>query len=159
MKRCTSCRKDQVAPAAVSASVEVGEHLFTALVPGFRCTHCGETYIDGPALGHFEECVATELARAGASSGEALRFMRKTLGLRGSDLADLLDVTAETISRWETGKWPLDRRAMALVAALASERVEGRATTRRQLEVLRSPKKIPRRVDLGNLAVATTPRS
>jgi DNA-binding transcriptional regulator YiaG len=36
-------------------------------------------------------------------TGAELRFARKVLGLRQSELADQLGVAVETVSRWETG--------------------------------------------------------
>ncbi|MDX2088302.1 MAG: helix-turn-helix domain-containing protein [Kofleriaceae bacterium] len=52
--------------------------------------------------------------------------MRKALGMRAVDLAQLLDVTAETVSRWETGKIDVETRAFALLGTLVIERLEGR---------------------------------
>jgi hypothetical protein len=37
-------------------------------------------------------------------SGKEIRFLRKTLGQKGAELARFLDVRAETLSRWENGK-------------------------------------------------------
>src|SRR5207253_1158815 len=88
--------------------LEVDGHRFSAFVPALRCECCGEVYLDGQALSRFELLVAGELARSGAQSGEAFQFMRKSIGMRAIDLGKLLDVSHETISRWETGKRPVD---------------------------------------------------
>jgi DNA-binding transcriptional regulator YiaG len=50
---------------------------------------------------------ATAVARATVQdklSGKEIRFLRKALCLKGTALADFLDVTGETLSRWENGK-------------------------------------------------------
>ena len=53
--------------------------------------------------------------------GEALKFVRKTMGLRQPDLASLLDVTVTTVSRWETGTEPIRRQTqLALLQLLES---------------------------------------
>ena len=63
-------------------------------------------------------------------------------------LAELLDVTPMQVSRWENGRKPLERRAVALVSALALEQIEGRAATRAVLEALAAGKKLPKKVRL-----------
>jgi transcriptional regulator with XRE-family HTH domain len=45
--------------------------------------------------------------------------MRKALGLRAADLAEMLDVTPETLSRWETGKLPMGRTSWLTLSSLA----------------------------------------
>ena len=152
MQRCAICKQGRLKKGKEPASVSVAGHAFTAQVPALLCVRCGEVFFDGPSLGRLELRAAEELAKAGKASGEVLRFMRKALGLRAVDLAELLDVTAETLSRWETGKLNIERRAMALLAALVRERVEGHTTTLESLEALKAPKKLARKVDLGPLA-------
>ena len=47
-----------------------------------------------------------------------MRFLRKYLGFSGVDFAGLLDVTPETVSRWENGKKqmsPVAERALRLM--------------------------------------------
>jgi len=48
-------------------------------------------------------------------TGEELRFARKAMGLRQPELAALLDVATETVSRWETGADPIRRQTMLAV--------------------------------------------
>lgn len=56
--------------------------------------------------------------------GEELRFARKALSLRQVDLADLLDVRGETVSRWETGAEDFPRQAQLAVLALLTEMLQ-----------------------------------
>ena len=55
-------------------------------------------------------------------SGEELRFARKVLGLRQTELAEHLGVAVETVSRWETGadafKRPIQLAVCDLLAAV-----------------------------------------
>ncbi|HTP29443.1 MAG TPA: hypothetical protein VMK12_27735, partial [Anaeromyxobacteraceae bacterium] len=63
-------------------------------------------------------------------------------------LAELLDVTIETISRWEHGKQSLDRRAVALLASMVLDRIEGRTSTLDRLKALLKPEPLPSVVQL-----------
>ncbi len=81
--------------------------------------------------------------------------MRKVLGLRATDLGDLLDIAPETISRWENGAIPVEARAFVLLGALVTDRINGRTDTADRLHALRSPKKPPKRalkIDLAKTA-------
>src|SRR5438477_6057478 len=100
MKRCPKC-DGKVEKTLVPDTVEVGRHVFSARVPAFKCRGCGEVYFDGPALEQLELRAGVELAKSGDATPESMRFMRKALGLKAAELAELLDVTPETVSRWE----------------------------------------------------------
>jgi DNA-binding transcriptional regulator YiaG len=53
--------------------------------------------------GYERRAAKTVLLDVPAVEGDVLKFARKALGLKQVELAAILDVTAETISRWETG--------------------------------------------------------
>jgi DNA-binding transcriptional regulator YiaG len=84
----------------------------------------------------FELAVACELADRGVRTGEAVRHMRKVLGLRAADLARLLDLTPETISHWETGKARIGRAAFVVLGAMVQDALEGTSSTRDRLSAL-----------------------
>jgi DNA-binding transcriptional regulator YiaG len=84
----------------------------------------------------FELAVACELADQGVRTGEAVRHMRKALGLRAADLARLLDFTPETISHWETGKARIGRAAFVVLGALVQDAFGGTSSTRDRLAAL-----------------------
>jgi len=149
MKRCTDCDKGGVlSPRTAENSREVGGHLFVAFLPAQACSSCGKLYFDTNVLERFELHVAGKLADAGVSTGPAFRFMRKALGMRATDLAALLDVSAETISRWETEKRAVDRGALALVGALVRDTLEGRTSTLELLRALREPRALAKTIQL-----------
>jgi transcriptional regulator with XRE-family HTH domain len=79
---------------------------------------------------------------------ETFKFMRKALGLRAVDIAELLDVAAETLSRWETGQRPVDRASWIAVSAMVLDKLEGRTTTLDRLKALLEPAPLPRLVRL-----------
>jgi putative zinc finger/helix-turn-helix YgiT family protein len=118
MTRCTECESDQLVQGTAPDTLTVGGQTFTADLPVVRCEACGAVFFDGPAVGEFERAVARELAQRGPATGETFRFMRKALGMRAADLAEMLDVTPETLSRWETGKLPMGRTSWLTLSSL-----------------------------------------
>ena len=54
-------------------------------------------------------------------TGAELKFARKVLGLRQTELADHLGVAPETVSRWETGAEVFKRPVQLAVCALLEE--------------------------------------
>jgi DNA-binding XRE family transcriptional regulator len=67
-------------------------------------------------LGRLElQAAIAVLSEAESIHGEELRFARKAMGLRQPDLAALLDVAAETVSRWETGTESIRRQTQLAV--------------------------------------------
>src|SRR5438067_2209433 len=106
-----------------------------------------------------ERGVTVEDVRAvlmGPSSCRAagVRWLRKAAGLKAVRLAELLDVTPRQVSRWENGRKPLERRAVALVSALAIEQTEGKTATRAILEALAARNKPQKRVRLDVTAAS-----
>jgi hypothetical protein len=71
--------------------------------------------------------------------------------MKATELADLLEVASETISRWETGERAVDRGAFALLADMARDALEGRAGTLELLKSMRTPKRLAKTVRLGRL--------
>lgn len=79
----------------------------------------GSLGIASDELGRVEFQVATAILSCVPSiEGEALKFARKVMGLRQADLATLLDVAVETVSRWETGAEPIRRQTQLALLQL-----------------------------------------
>lgn len=140
-KRCWKCKSGPLRKVFLPMTHEVAGQTFRARVKWEECANCGEQTIHQSDFGAFELAVAQALARSGASSGEALKFMRKAIGLRAVDLAELLELRPETISRMETSKEPADRRTAALLAGLIEDAAAGTTATRDRLETLCKPKR------------------
>ena len=148
MKRCYNCEGGRLIKAKVEERVKVGRRTFVSTLPVIRCSTCGEETFAGPDLQALELRIAGELARHGEVAAEAFSFMRRVLGVRAMDLAEYLDVTPETVSRWEHDKQPIDRGAAALLSAMVVDRLEGRTTTVDRLKTLLKPRRLPRLVRL-----------
>jgi transcriptional regulator with XRE-family HTH domain len=89
--------------------------------------------------------------------------MRKSIGMRAADLAELLDVTPETVSRWETGKLDVTRAAWSTLADVVVEHAERASRMLDRLRTLREPKKLAKalRLELPRLTLgdhSSTPR-
>ena len=148
MKRCYECKSGKLVAVTVEIDRAVAGHTFKAAVPAVRCATCGEETYAGEDLAAFEVAIAGELARHGVVSAEAFSFMRRAIGLMARDLAELLDVAPETVSRWEHGKLPLERCPFALLSAMVLDTLEGRTTTLDRLKALLKPEPLPKLVRL-----------
>jgi len=147
-KRCVECRGRELVAGEAEEQIEVAGKTFAAMVPVAKCAKCGATYLSHDALGVLELGAAGELARHGEASPEAFGFMRRALGVRAVELAELLAVTPETVSRWEHGRQPIDRGAAALLSAMVVDRLEGRTSTLDRLKALQQPDPLPKLVHL-----------
>jgi putative zinc finger/helix-turn-helix YgiT family protein len=84
-----------------------------------RCPDCGEYEADISNIDELHRLIAHTVASKSARlAPKEVRFLRKYLGFSGVDFAATLDVTPETVSRWETGKKqmsPVAERALRLM--------------------------------------------
>lgn len=147
MKRCASCQTNDLREVRETVEVRVPSSP-TALVvrvtgaSATRCGRCGEFFLDGADLRRAELLAAGEAMARGLRDGGTLKFVRKALGLRASELGDLLDVSPETISRWENGHRAAERSVWNTLADLVADKLRGTRTT---LDRLAAPEpRIPR---------------
>jgi len=89
-----------------------------------RCPECGEYEVDIPRMEELHRVIAQTVASKSARlTPQEIRLLRKYLGFSGVDFAATLDVTPETVSRWETGKKkmsPVAERALRLMVFVRS---------------------------------------
>jgi hypothetical protein len=134
---CPSCKQPRLRPWRGTASI-CG---IAVEGRGFHCDACGEIV---RALGELErqyEVAADAIAARGIESGRELTLVRKIAELRAIDVAALLDVTPETVSRWEHDERPIPR----LVAFTIGELYLHPKITRAKLEALAKPRPKPKR--------------
>ena len=148
VRACDRCQRDKVIDVLVDDTIEVCGHRFTTQMPASRCLVCQQVVVQGEHVRDFERRVAAEVAKAGLRKGDAFRFQRTTLGMSEANLAELLDVPTEYVGYWETEKWPVDPRALAVLSALVLARFEGKHSALDCLGVLRGPRKLARNVRL-----------
>jgi hypothetical protein len=77
-----------------------GELVVRVTVPAEVCDACGESLIADADLAHTEHAVTRARVAAGSTHPDALRRPRKAADLRANELAGLLGVAPETLSRW-----------------------------------------------------------
>ncbi len=147
-RKCSRCGDPGLKLKKRPAIRTVAGHSFKASVPAQVCDSCGAVYFNGPALGDFDLAVANKLARAGVSDGEAIKFMRKAVGLPAVTLAELLDTSPETVSRWERGVSHIDRAAFAILAGIVMEKADHRSDTLERLRALRHPTRLGQMVQI-----------
>jgi putative zinc finger/helix-turn-helix YgiT family protein len=69
--------------------------------PQYRCV-CGETLLGIKNIESLHRTIASILTKKKSPlTGKEIRFIRKEMGLRAKDLAEILGVTPVTVSRWE----------------------------------------------------------
>lgn len=130
-------------------SLSVAGHTFVARrMRVMKCSRCKEVTYPLATLMRIDLLIAAQLARAGENSGEAMRFMRKAVGVKAMDLAALMDMSPEHLSRLENGKKPVDARIMALLGSMALDALEGRSTAMQALNAQQHPKKLGKSVPL-----------
>lgn len=149
LTRCPHCQSTELRDEAIECERAVGESAFSSLIPAQTCASCGHSYPEGPALLRFNRAVARALVTSGVVSPEAFRFLRKTAGLKAAELADYLGVTAETVSRWETGKQGISRSNMLALGSLVLDEMEGRDDTKRRLSPPEKPALAGRTIQLA----------
>ena len=148
MKTCSRCEKQRVISITLDDSMDVCGHTFTATLNAEKCEACGQVAIQGHEVKLFELRIAVELAKGGPRSGECLKYLRKSLGLEPEGLGQLLDVSADVIGYWETGHWPVDPRAQAVVSSLVLGKYDHQPASLDCLAVLREPRRLARKVRL-----------
>jgi DNA-binding transcriptional regulator YiaG len=116
---------------------DVAGLVFTAEIP-VRTSREGPVF-HARDLRRFELSVARRLAELGLATGEAFRFMRKSLGLPIAQVAALFDVAPEAVHGWESDDAAVPRPAFALLGTMADDELQGIDTTRRYLEALTHP--------------------
>jgi DNA-binding transcriptional regulator YiaG len=94
----------------------------------FEATQDGVTAPIVPDINGLEAAVAVARATVPAKlSGKEIRFLRKALGLRATALAEFLDVTPETFSRWENGKETISNNPERILRLRVVHGLRGRA--------------------------------
>jgi hypothetical protein len=94
-----------------------------------RCVQCKECFFSLSVMKKLEDHMIRGLLRDGIRGPMGFVWLRKRVGLRIDSLAELLQVTPETIRKWEKRKRVIPSIYLAIVHVLASERRKGVSTT------------------------------
>ncbi len=130
--------------------VLVGEHTFTAVVPAMLgAGDDDDVLVDGEVLSDFELRIAKWWCEREELPGAALKFVRHTLGVKQTELAELLGFKAETLSRWENGERPVPRLVRVVLANIVIDRMQGDQQTLDRLRGAHEPPADVHRIELG----------
>jgi transcriptional regulator with XRE-family HTH domain len=85
-----------------------------------QCEKCGNVEITLDELaGYQRRAAAAALREAPKVDGAMVKYARRALGFKQTELAELLGCASETLSRWETDTAPIPRaEQLAIVAIL-----------------------------------------
>jgi putative zinc finger/helix-turn-helix YgiT family protein len=113
-RTCPLCKSGRMRPYRDTFDA----HGVSIEMKGEKCDSCDEILFDAEEMARMEEVRAYAFAERGIRHGDEFAFVRKQAGYRAVDLAKLLDVSPETISRWEHDVIPIPRAVAATVAQL-----------------------------------------
>src|SRR5580700_5598510 len=99
--KCPTCESERWKQRTTLCEKVIGGRTFKAELTAQVCAKCGTVLVARGELEQFEHAVAVALASACVRSGDAIRTMRKAIGLDVAALAELFDVSTRTILRWE----------------------------------------------------------
>lgn len=111
---------------------------FSATMPVYECPKDESWILPIDVHQEFDRQVLRTIATQGPATGTTLKYFRGFLKMKATELAELVDTTFETLSRWETGAKPLNLLAWHTVAAMALDKLDGRATTVKRLRATRA---------------------
>jgi DNA-binding transcriptional regulator YiaG len=141
LKRCHACKSNALVDTDHADELQLGPYTFATAVAAQRCTACDEVTLSGAQLEHLDAAIVGSIVQNGLWCPETFKYCRKNAGLRAVDLAELLGVAAETLSRWENGHQPIDRNAYALLGGLVADHLAGRKETAERLHAMAHPPK------------------
>lgn len=119
--QCSECNTEMIF-GTHPIETRVGRHVVVSrTVPHDRCPSCGYFELDAK-VGELLELRAAQVVMHEVQDLDpaALKFARKALGLNQTALASKLGLTQETISRYETGAFPVGTEYRYALAGLLS---------------------------------------
>ena len=82
----------------------------------YVCHRCRAEYLEIPNIRRIHRWVADQLAQKPSPlTGEEFRFLRKQMRLSTKDLAEVMGVTRESLSRWENNGEPIGPQSDRLI--------------------------------------------
>jgi len=107
MQTCWKCgNKLQVIKDKPYHYVECGlNNVYLYGITQYECIECGEAGPEIPRVGELHLLIGRNIVcQEEQLTGPEIRFLRKELGLKGKEMANLLSVAPETYSKWENSR-------------------------------------------------------
>lgn len=129
-RKCAECGTAMIRRAHERTTNVAGVKVTDKTALAFECPNCGEYELSLDELRGYELRAAALVLRDGTrvtpdNVGAIVRFARKAMGLKQVVLAGLLDVTSQTVSRWETGAEPVAKTTQLAILALLDLSITG----------------------------------
>jgi len=131
MKSCYSCgAKIKAVENKPYHYDECGLNVVLLGITQYQCDKCGESYAAIPNIQKLHRLIGMHICqkRKALLQSDEIKFLRKDLHLRAKELAQLLGVTPQAVSRWENGKKEIgeahDRLYRSLYMMYASEQAK-----------------------------------
>jgi putative transcriptional regulator len=104
--KCEECGGQTALKRGIYHYVKSGlDNVYLVNVEIRRCESCGCETPRIPRINELHSVIGSAIALKGESlSGAEARYLRKHLGLKGKEWAELLHVDVSTLSRWEGGE-------------------------------------------------------
>lgn len=133
MMQCRSCEGAIVSSLVESYDAELALGIprvaLLHSVVSRRCQSCDKDYgIEIPDVEGLQAAIGVAICMLPTKlSGAEIRFLRKAMKVKAAVLADYLQVSAETISRWENSKDPINPLAEKELRKHAGRRLHEQA--------------------------------
>lgn len=116
---CPNCGKSQETSRGNYRYLESGlDNVIICDIEMIKCS-CGEESALIPGILAVHKAIANSLLEKETQlTGKEIRFLRKEMGLKGRDFANLVSVDNATLSRWENGKTKPSVKADRLLRVL-----------------------------------------
>jgi DNA-binding transcriptional regulator YiaG len=135
---CPKCGSTRQISREKIERVELDPLSIDVVQPQTLCAQCG-LMLAAPLPEDVDLACARLLADLGNATGGAFRFLRRSLRFKATDVATLLRVRPETISRWENSDRQVDRAAWLALAAIVDDRIQDRRTTEDRIRATDHP--------------------
>ena len=112
---------------------------FEVTLPVYECPKDESWIVPPEAHREMDRQVLQTIATHGPATGKTLKFLRGALKMKATELAVLVNVVPETLSRWETEAKPVSPLVWVTVAAMALDKLANRSTTLKRLHAASLP--------------------
>jgi len=128
-KKCGGHLASRIVPEFEHAAIGLPGVVLKNAVEQFYCTACGTAdSVHFPNIDGLMAAIALARVKQNTKlAGPDIRFLRKALELNQQELAKLLAVRNETVSRWETGHQPIEPSTEKLLRTVVAIELSDRA--------------------------------
>jgi DNA-binding transcriptional regulator YiaG len=127
-KQCLNCGHAALTQGQSTVTCRLAGVTYQTRLPALVCPACDEARLTEEVVEAYERALADQVAR-GPAGGDALRFLRKWLGLTAAQLGALLSTTPESVSRWENQVHAIPQPVFWIIAQAVQDALAGHHQT------------------------------